>query len=121
MVSCPIPHKIGRIRQSLGLVWKKIIMTQQNHYIHQSKEMYYNAKKLKQGLVVFYDIWSGNREGLFSKEKVSKGGDKKNVKKDKWGSTECKQANNIYSAQIKIRIKGALSPGARTGIGGIDR
>jgi len=38
--------------------------------------MYYNAKKLKQGLVVFYDIWSGNREGLFSKEKVSKGGDK---------------------------------------------
>ena len=47
--------------------------------IHQSKEMYYeiNTKKLKPCLVAFYDIWSGNRVRLFSKEKISKGRDKK--------------------------------------------
>jgi len=33
-------------------------------------------KKLKPGLVAFYDIWPGNRAGLFSMEKISKGGDK---------------------------------------------
>jgi len=32
-----------------------------------------NTKKLKQ---YFYDIWPGNGEGLFSKENISKGGDK---------------------------------------------
>jgi len=48
--------------------------------IYQSKQMYYNTKintkKLKPGLVAFYDIWPGNRLGLFSNEKVSKGADK---------------------------------------------
>jgi len=60
--------------------------------IHQSKEIYYNAKKtkarfsrtttqnehkkLKPGLVAFYDIWPGNGASLFSKEKIGKGGDK---------------------------------------------
>ena len=38
--------------------------------------MYYNTKKLKQSLVAFYDIWPGNRPGVLSKEKMSKGGDK---------------------------------------------
>jgi len=33
-------------------------------------------KKLKPGLVAFYDIWPGNGAGLFSKEKVSKEVDK---------------------------------------------
>jgi len=33
-------------------------------------------KKLEPGLVAFYDIRPGNRAGLFSKEKISKGGDK---------------------------------------------
>jgi len=37
-------------------------------YIHQSKKMYYNTKKLKPDLVDFYDIWPGNEAGLFSKE-----------------------------------------------------
>jgi len=44
--------------------------------------MYYDAKltrnkheKLKPGVVAFYDIRPGNRAGLFSKEKTSKGGD----------------------------------------------
>jgi len=32
-------------------------------------------KKLKPGLVAFYDIQPGNRVGLFSKEKISKEGD----------------------------------------------
>ena len=31
--------------------------------------------KLKPGLLAFYDIWSGNRAGLFSKEEISKEGD----------------------------------------------
>ena len=35
-----------------------------------------DTKKLKPGLVAFYDIRSGNGAGLFSKEKLSKGGDK---------------------------------------------
>jgi len=47
--------------------------------IHQSKEMYCNInkhKKLKPGSVAFYDIQPGNWAGLFSKGKISKGGDK---------------------------------------------
>jgi len=46
---------------------------------HQSKEMYHNTKqtqKLKPCLVAFYDIRPGNGAGLFSKEKISKLGDK---------------------------------------------
>jgi len=41
--------------------------------------MYYNTKrtqKLKPGLVAFYDIRPGKGAGLFSKKKISKGGDK---------------------------------------------
>jgi len=33
-------------------------------------------KRLKPGLVAFYDIQPGNTVGLFSKEKTGKGGDK---------------------------------------------
>jgi len=29
---------------------------------------------------------------------------------DKWGSTRCTQANNIHSAEINDRIKGAVLP-----------
>jgi len=48
---------------------------------HQPKEMYHNTKintkKLKPGLVTFYDIQLGNGTGvIISKEKISKGGDK---------------------------------------------
>ena len=52
--------------QSLVLAWKKRHLTIKP-CIHQSKEMYYNKinKKLKPGLVVSYDIWPGNGEGLF--------------------------------------------------------
>ena len=34
-----------------------------------------NTKQLTPGLVAFYDIRPGNGAGLFSKEKISKGGD----------------------------------------------
>jgi len=45
--------------------------------IHRSKQMYYNTKKPKPGLVAFYIIQPGNGAGLFSTEKkISKGGDK---------------------------------------------
>jgi len=45
----PTRHKIGHFghvspSQSLGLVWKKLNVTQQKARIHQSKEMYYNTK-----------------------------------------------------------------------------
>ena len=33
-------------------------------------------KKLKPGLVAFYDIWPGKEQRLFSKENISKEGDK---------------------------------------------
>jgi len=36
----------------------------------------YHTKKLMPGLVAFYDIWTGSKAGLFSKEKISKGGAK---------------------------------------------
>jgi len=35
-----------------------------------------NTKKLKPGLVAFYDIWPGNGAGLLSKEKISEEGGK---------------------------------------------
>ena len=50
--------------------------------------------------------------GLFSKEKISK---EQVKKKDKWGSIQCKQANDICTAEINKRIKGAVLPGARIG------
>jgi len=33
-------------------------------------------QKLKTGLIASYDNWPGNGAGLFSKERISKGGDK---------------------------------------------
>ena len=56
-----------------------------------------NAKKLKPGLVAFYDIRPGNGVGLFSREKRISG-----------------EAHDVNKTQ-KIEIKGALHPGARTG------
>jgi len=45
---------------------------------------------------------------------------KSEEKKDKWQSIRYKQANNIYSAKIKNRIKGALRPGAHMGLNHAD-
>jgi len=51
--------------------------------ILRSKEMYpiplqhrINTKTPKPGLVAFYDIRPGNGAGIFSKEKISEGGDR---------------------------------------------
>jgi len=63
-------------------------------------------------LVASYDLWSGNGASLFSKAKVIK---EKAKKKDKWGSIQCKQTNDIYSAKINKWIKGTVFPGAHTG------
>jgi len=57
------------------------------------------------------DLWPGNWAGLFSKEMIRK----KWRKKDKWRNIRCKQANNIYSAEINKWIKGTILPGASTG------
>jgi len=72
--------------------------------------MHYNTKqtqKTKAWFSCFYSIWRGNGVGLFSKEKITKGGDKKGKrrKKDKSGSTQYKQASNIYSAKSKIESR----------------
>jgi len=46
-------------------------------------------------LVTSYDLWPGNKAGLFSNEKTSKGVDKEKVKTLISG-----EANDIYSAKI---------------------
>jgi len=52
------------------------------------------------------------------KEEISK---EKVKKKDKWESMRHKQANDIYSAEIKNRVNGTLRPqpaqGNNTGVG----
>jgi len=78
----PFRHKIGHFgdvspSQSLGLVWKKLNLTQQKHvFTSQKKCITTQTQKQKSGLVAFYDIRPGNGAGLFSKEKIRKGGDK---------------------------------------------
>jgi len=67
----PTWHKTGHFRevspsQSFGLVWKKLNLTQQKQAFTNQKKCT-TTQKLKLGFVAFYD----------SKEKISKGGDKK--------------------------------------------
>ena len=68
--------------QSLGLAWKKLNLTQQKNAFTKHKKcataLNKCKKKLKPGSVDFYDIRPGNGACLFSKEKISKGGDKQN-------------------------------------------
>jgi len=129
----PTRHKIGHSgdvspSQSLGLVCKKLNLTQQKHaFTNQKKctttEKKINTKKLKPGLVAFYDIRRGNKAGLFSKEKISKGGDEYGKGEEKRARGEeydiNKQTIYIYiymlCVEIENRIKGALHPGAHTG------
>ena len=63
------------------LAWygKKLNLTQQKNAFTNQKKCTTTQNKhinLKPGLVAFYDIRPGNRERLFSKKKISKGGDK---------------------------------------------
>jgi len=58
---------------------KKLQLTQQKHAFTNHKKCTTTQnkhKKLKPGLVAFYDMWPGKAVGLFSEEKISKGGDK---------------------------------------------
>jgi len=58
---------------------KELHVTKQMHAFSNQKKCTTTQnkhKKLKPGLVAFYDIWPGNGVGLFSKEKINKGGDK---------------------------------------------
>jgi len=58
---------------------KKLNVKQQKHAFTNQKKCTTTQnkhKKLKLGLVAFYDTRSGNGAGLLSKEKISKGGDK---------------------------------------------
>jgi len=67
---------------------KKLNLTQQKHASPIKKNVLQhkiNRKKLKPGLVAFYDIRPGNGAGLFSKEKVSQGGDKEGKSDKKKG------------------------------------
>jgi len=59
-----------------------------------------NTKKLKPGLVAFYNIWPGNEAGLFSKEKISNGADKSGKGEEKRISGEAYDINKqtIYIA-----------------------
>jgi len=70
------------------LAWygKKLNLTQQKHAFTNHKKCTTTQnkhKKLKPGLVAFYDIQPGNGEGLFSKEKTSRGRDKQGKVKKK--------------------------------------
>ena len=59
---------------NLSALYEKLNLAQ-----HQSKKCTTTQnkhQKLKRGLLAFYDIQPGHGAGLFSKEKISKGGDK---------------------------------------------
>jgi len=64
----------------LALDWENLNLTQQEHAFANQKKC--NAKeknknkKIKPALVAFYNIRPGNGAGLFSNEKINKGGDK---------------------------------------------
>jgi len=69
MVLRPTRHKIGHfgdVPQANPLAWYgKTKRNTTKARIHQTREMYYNTKKLNPGLVASYDIRAGNGEGLF--------------------------------------------------------
>jgi len=83
VVLLPTQNKIGHFGdvspcQSLGLVRKKLNLTQQIHAFTSQKKCATTQdkyKRLKPGLVAFYVIRPANTVGLFSKEKMSKEGD----------------------------------------------
>ena len=58
---------------------EKLNLTQQKHAFTNKKKCtttQNKPQKLKTGLIASYDNWPGNGAGLFSKERISKGGDK---------------------------------------------
>jgi len=96
---CATQHKIchfGDVPQANLLAWYgKTKPNTRKAHIHPSKEILQRKinRKLKPGLVAFYDIRPGNGAGLFSKEKVSKGVDSKEKKCRKRISLEANDVN----------------------------
>ena len=77
----PTWHKIGHFghvspSQSVGLVWKKLNLTQQNHTFTNQKKWTTTHNKHKKTKARFSRLLRhpGNGVGLFSQEKISKGG-----------------------------------------------
>jgi len=58
------------------LAWYKKNLKPSIHQLKKCTTIPNKHKKVKPGVVVFYEIWPGNGASLFSKEKISKGGDK---------------------------------------------
>ena len=98
------------------MVWKKLNLTQQKHaFANQNKcnSTQNKHKKLKLDLVAFYDIWPVNGAGLFSKDKISQGGDKQGKSEEKRTSGKAYDINNIYIAlksNIALKAHYALEP-----------
>jgi len=84
------------------LVWKKLNLTRQKHAFTNQKKCRSTQnthKKLKPDLVAFYETeWVYSQKKILVREEISK---EKMKKKDKQGSIRYKQANNIYSTEIK--------------------
>jgi len=108
--------------QSLGLVWKKLNVTQQNMHSPIKRNVGPTAtqnkhRKQKPGLVAF--TTSGlEMEWVYSQRKrqVRKEISKEKVKKKmNWERIRFKTSKQYISAVIKNRTKGALRPGTRTG------
>jgi len=73
VVLCHTQHKTGHYvdvspSQSLGLVWKKLNLTQQKHAFTKQQKCTTTQNKHKKTkawfLVAFYDIWPGNRAAI---------------------------------------------------------
>jgi len=82
------PDRTGHVgdvspSQSLGLVRKKLNITQQKHaFTNQKKCTSTITQKRKPGLVTFYDIQPRNAAGLCSNEKIREETSKEKMKKE---------------------------------------
>jgi len=68
------------------LYGKKLNLKRQRHAFANQNKCTTTQKKIKPGLIAFYDIRPGNGAGLFSKEKIRDEISKEKVKKRKWGN-----------------------------------
>jgi len=100
----PTRHKIGRHFRDVSPSQSQTKPNTTKTRIHQSKKCTTTQnkhKKLKPGLVAFYDIQPGNGAGLFSKGKIS------NEKVKKKG---CGEAYDINKQRMYIVPKSKIEP-----------
>ena len=64
----PTRHKIGHLGDVSAIYW--LGMEKTNRTPIKKSVVKHKQKKLKPGLVAFYDVWLENAAGLFSKEKI---------------------------------------------------